>query len=413
VHRLPRARPGFLFALMATLALGACGNGEGSGSGGPPGEYPGDPDLGPKEVASAYVQALDERDGQRFCELVAPYISGRYDLATRDPDGILRDMDGCPDFVSAFIGYVEDCCPPEFKGAKLERIASVEEDGELRGVRARVRVQVVQNSVPGTATVDTVIWVARLAGAWRVAKLEQVASLASLRSQADGPGADYAAPPYVAAEQRAFAALVDDSRERREEHEASYQPLGQVADCSGGASLEDPEGDQAWNGGATKSGDPPRVPGGDLVGMDVVVEGETVCARWRLAGTPEPPLALSYHHRTGPTVGRFSQSFSLEIRDDGSVRVTSGEDDDGRPIAVPAEVGSDGSSVSVRLDAESFRAGQESWYSPEEPPLTDFGFSIGTVAQAGESSSVVDTLGTAPSDTFRYPDGGLCAFEGC
>jgi hypothetical protein len=149
------------------------------------------------------------------------------------------------------------------------------------------------------------------------------------------------------------------------------------------------------------------------VGMDVVVDGETVCARWRLAGTPEPPLALSYHHRTGPTAGRFSQSFEVEIRNDGSARVTSGQDDDGRPIAVPAEVGSDGSSVSVRLDAESFRAGQESWHSPEEPPLTDFGFSIGTVAQAGESSSVVDILGTAPSDTFRYPDGGLCAFEGC
>jgi hypothetical protein len=147
--------------------------------------------------------------------------------------------------------------------------------------------------------------------------------------------------------------------------------------------------------------------------MDVVVDGETVCARWRLAGTPEPPLALSYHHRTGPTGGRFSQSFSLEIREDGSARVTSGEDDDGRPIAVPAEVASDGSSVSIRLDADSFRAGQESWYSPEKPPLTDFGFAIGTVAQAGESSSVVDILGTAPSDTFRYPDGGLCAFEGC
>ena len=69
--------------------------------------------------------------------------------------------------------------------------------------------------------------------------------------------------------------------------------------------------------------------------------------------------------------------------------------------------------MSLTLDPESFRAGQESWHSPEDPPLTDFGFSVGTVAQAGESSSVLDNLGTAPSDTFRYPDGGLCALEGC
>jgi hypothetical protein len=41
--------------------------------------------------------------------------------------------------------------------------------------------------------------------------------------------------------------------------------------------VEDAEGDQGWNEAATKSGDPPHVPGGDLVGVDVVVDGETVC----------------------------------------------------------------------------------------------------------------------------------------
>jgi hypothetical protein len=251
---LPCARPGFLLALIALLVLAACGDGEGTGA--RPGEYAGDPDLAPREVASAYVQAIHERDGRRFCELVAPYISGRYDIVTSDPDSILRDMDGCPDFVSAFIGYIEDAGPPEFQSAKVERIGAVETRGELRGVRARVRVQVIESSVPRTETVDTVIWVARFGGAWRVAKLEEVASLASLRDQ-EYEGPEYAAPPDIAKEQREFAALVDDSRDRREEREASYGSLGQVADCSGGASLEDPEGDQDWNGAATKSGDPP------------------------------------------------------------------------------------------------------------------------------------------------------------
>jgi hypothetical protein len=130
---------------------------------------------------------------------------------------------------------------------------------------------------------------------------------------------------------------MERERRRGREREASYQSLGEAADCSGGPSVQDAEGDQSWNGAATKSGDPPRVPGGDLVGVDVVVDGQTVCARWRLAGTPEPPMALSYHHRTGPTVGRFSQGFDIEIRHDGTARVTSGVDDDGRPIAVPAQ----------------------------------------------------------------------------
>jgi hypothetical protein len=69
--------------------------------------------------------------------------------------------------------------------------------------------------------------------------------------------------------------------------------------------------------------------------------------------------------------------------------------------------------VSLTVDAESFRAGQVEWYSPKEPPLEEFGFSAGTQTKADQSSSVLDNLGSAPSDTFRYSDGGLCDFGGC
>jgi hypothetical protein len=397
---------------MAMLVLSACGGSNGGGARAA-GEYPGDPDLGPEAVARAYVEALDERDGKRFCSVVAPYISGRFDLATSDPESLLRDMDGCPDLVSSLIGIVEDCCPPEFKGAKVERIHGVERRGELRMVRARVRVQIVQNQVPRTDIVNSVIWTARLAGAWRVAKLEEVASLASIRIEQLGPTPDFAAPPDVAAERREFAGLVAEGEQKVEQHEASYRPLGPAVRCPGGASVGDPEGDQIWNGAATKSGDPPRVRGGDLLGVDVVVKGELVCVRWRLAGTPDPPISLSYNHRTGPTSGTFSQGFDIEVREDRTARVVSGQDDDGRPIPVPAEVGADESSVSLALDAESFRAGQAYWTSTTPPPLERFGFSAGTAASAGESSSVLDSLGSAPSDTYRYSDARLCDFEGC
>jgi hypothetical protein len=396
--------------LLAVVALLGCGSGNGAGSA--PGEYAGDPDLDPAGVVTAYVRALDERDGERFCELVAPYISGRYDLATRDPDSLLRDMDGCPEVVSAFIGYIEDCCPPEFVGAKVERIDAVERHGELRMVSARVRVQLVESDVPRTETVDAVVWVARFDGAWRVAKLDEVARIASIRQSSDGPETSAETPPDLAEEQRAFAAQLGEAEQRNEQREGSYQPLGPAANCSGGASVDDPERDQDWNGAATKSGDPPRVPGGDLVGVDVLIDGETVCVRWRLAGTPEPPVALKYIHR-GPDASGFFQPFTVELRKDRTARVTSFEDDDGRPLAVPAEVGADGSSVSVILTRESFRAGQAAAPSRRDPPVEEFGFSATTIAAAGESSSVLDRLGSAPSETFRYPDGQPCDFEGC
>lgn len=391
--------------LVLALTLGACGGGDGSS-----GDHPGDPDLGPREVVRAYVRALDERDGRRFCELVAPYISGRYDVIARDPDSGYTGSDGCAGLVSAQIGYVEDCCVPEFVRAKVERIGAVERHGELRAVRARVRVLVLEESRPRTERIDEVVWLARLDGAWRVAKLEKVADLASI----GGPGEATSVPPDIAKELRAFAALTEAAERREDEHEASYQALREAADCTPGTSVEDAESDQIWNAAATKSGDAPRVPGGDLLGVEVGVDGERVCVRWRLAGAPERPMALSYHHRMGPTASAgFNQSFEIEIRDDGTARVTSGADDDGRPIAVPAEVGVDDSSVTVALGAESFQAGQAEWDSPKEPPMKEFGFSAGTVAKAGKSSSVLDNLGSAPSDTFRYADGGLCDLEGC
>jgi len=73
----------------------------------------------------------------------------------------------------------------------------------------------------------------------------------------------------------------------------------------------------------------------------------------------------------------------------------------------------DGSSVSVVLDPQSFRTGQVGWRSRTAPPLEGFGFSAGTIAKAGPSSSVLDGLGPGLGNTFRIPDGALCAPESC
>jgi hypothetical protein len=426
VHRILDPRPAVLILVLALPALAAgCGRDGGDRSGNAGGTaadelpaYPGESSLEPADVARAYVEALDKRDGRRFCGLVAPYIAGRYDLAVRDPDSILREIDGCPEFVSAFIGYIEDCCPPEFKHASVESIEGVEEHGELRKVSARVQLELVENDIPRTETVTEVVWVSRFAGAWRVAKFGDVARAASLSmprfdSEPHPPADDEPdAEPDVAREERAFAALVERAEQREVDREASYRPLADAADCSGGASVNDPEGDQGWNGGATQTGDPPAVRPGDLLGADVVVKGRAVCVRWRLAGAPAAGTSLSYSHRAGEN-DRFFQGFKIELRGNRTARVTSGQDDDGRPTAVPAEVGAGDRSVTVVLDPESFQAGQANWYKKTRPPLQDFGFSAGSVAAAGGSKSVLDSLGPPAGDRYRYPDGRACALEGC
>jgi hypothetical protein len=424
VPRRLRIRSASVIVVLALVVI-ACGCGrDGGDRGGNAASttaeglpaYPGEPSLEPADVARAYVEALDKRDGRRFCGLVAPYIAGRYDLAVQDPDSILREIDGCPEFVSSFIGYIEDCCPPEFKGASVERIDGIEERGDLRMITARVRLELVENDVPRTETVDEIVWVARFGGAWRVAKFSEVANAASLQmprfdEEGEFPAdADPAAEPKIAMEQRAFAALVEQAEQRSVEREASYRPLAEAADCSGGASVKDSAGDQDWNGGG--SGEPPRVAASDLLGVDVRVKGRDVCVRWKLGGTPTSAIGVKYIHRVGQG-GGFLEGFEVEIRGDRTARVTAGQDDDGHTISVPAEVGADDRSVTVVLDAESFRLGQAGWSSKTDPPLERFGFSASTIGKAGASRSLLDNLGSGPGETFRYPDGEVCDLEGC
>jgi hypothetical protein len=201
--------------------------------------------------------------------------------------------------------------------------------------------------------------------------------------------------PDLEAERRAFAAQVDRFRGLRSEHEESYAEPGEARSCDGGISVDDPEGDQGWNGGG--SGQVRAVPAGDLAGVDVELEGDSVCVRWRLWGKPDGALALSYNHRNGPSDG---QGFDIEIRSDGMARATSGEDDEGRRIPVRAEIGIDDAAVSAVL-------------TPDPRPPGNIGFSAAVFASAGDHESVSDYLGGSPSTTFRYSDGGECLLSGC
>ena len=140
---------------VAAGLIGGCGTDGGSGEEeraaahesnaiGAIGRYPADRSLSPVGVVRAYVEAINERDGRRLCGLVAPYISGRFDLATREPDRSLRG--GCPRFVSGYIGYTEEAYQPKFKRAEVK---GIDESGVQHGLlRVDAKVNVVFSEQP-------------------------------------------------------------------------------------------------------------------------------------------------------------------------------------------------------------------------------------------------------------------------
>ena len=97
---------------LACLALfaAACG-GDGSSAAADTefGDYPADTSLDERGVVEAYVDSLDARDGARFCSVVAPWISGRFDIAGTEPgDESLSKPSRCPQIVPFLIDFPWD-----------------------------------------------------------------------------------------------------------------------------------------------------------------------------------------------------------------------------------------------------------------------------------------------------------------
>ncbi len=114
-----------------------------------PGAYPPERSLSPADVVRAYVDAINRRDGARFCSVVAR-ISGRFDLWGNDPDSsVLRPID-CPQIVSGLIGYIEGCCPPKFVSYEIVRLGPSSTDGGLQRVDVELRVHVEEDKKPKT-----------------------------------------------------------------------------------------------------------------------------------------------------------------------------------------------------------------------------------------------------------------------
>jgi hypothetical protein len=375
------------------------------------GSYAADTSLDERGAVEAYVEALDARDGATFCSVVAPWISGRFDIGGTDPDASLAHPLRCPELISGFIGYIEDCCPPKFLGAEVDDLGELDRRGDVVGVPITVTLTLEDTSDSAHRNyeeqLEDVVWVTQDAGAWRVAKLSNVAAAASIALQSEG---DRTTPPDVAAERRAFAAEVAAAKSRRQARTEAYREVQDTATCAGASSYPDGAKDVVDYHYPRPDSPTPQLGAADIKSFDVRSSSGEICVVFEMAG----PI------RTGSTFefaiesldfdwGRsgFTQGFEVELRADGRARVSSGLDDAHRSISVPGVVGLDGSRLMLLVDAASFTAGRPFPGSVSGArPMERFMFRGDATLVLSQQRYLHDDLGPGPPEgvkRFVYP----------
>jgi hypothetical protein len=401
-------------AIFVALAVG-CGGGDSPDEQAAPspasdawGVYPADTSLDEKAVVAGYVAALDERDGEAFCRLVAPWISGRFDLAGTDPDEQVTRPLRCPQVVPALTDFPWENQERVFEGASVAAFGELERRGDLVSVPVTITMR-WKESERGAyeEPLEDVVWLTRDADAWRVAKLGLVATAAAL---AQGTEQELRAPPDVEAERRTFAAEVEKARSMREAREASYRDVGGTASCQQGKAYPDPAEDVVDYRHPAPASPTPQLPAADLRGLHVDVSGDRICVFFELAGDVETGTTFEFAVESRSFEwGRagFTQGFEVELRADGRARVTSGQNDERRPIAVPADVGLDENRFMLAVNAASFLSGRP--FPGSVAPysaLTEFQLRADVTHEVSEVRLLHDDLGPGPPEgaqRFPYP----------
>jgi hypothetical protein len=345
---------------------------------------------------------------------VAPWISGSYDLATKDRDAELAHLGGgCPRAAEAFIGFVGDTGTEKFIRLDIADIDVAEDGGLYRAdMRGELLVERVHEDDRRVRSgFRDVVWLVRVNDAWRVARTSKVAHAAGLGMPGESPEADPVARPNVDEYRRAYLAELESFRAYENRRERTYRQTGDPVDCSGAVTVQDPRGDPRDYIHPAPATPLPRKNQIDLREVKVRRDGDRICFALTMWGDIEGPLTASFNVRDSVAGARFIQIFDVELSADESVRVTSGEDDEERPISVPATVGLDGPVLTLLLDDDSFEAGRPiPAIEPDEPPPTDgFVFMVSTQAAAGDRRAAHDDLGAEPSPMpFGYPGGRRC-----
>jgi hypothetical protein len=107
-----------------------------------------------------YVEAIDERDGARVCEVLAPGAIQDIQLP--------REGTGCAAALSASIGYRDPRGFPVFGEARLDSIGDVTVGAGEARVTATVVTRFADRDEPSIE--DDVIYLVELDGEWRIAK---------------------------------------------------------------------------------------------------------------------------------------------------------------------------------------------------------------------------------------------------
>jgi hypothetical protein len=111
-------------------------------------------------VVRDYVRALDDRDGERVCRLLAPGAIDEVELP--------RDRGGCAASLSASIGYRDPRGLPVWEAARVGEVVSAEVNGDAAKVVATTITLFADRREPSIE--DDVVYLARRGGRWLLAK---------------------------------------------------------------------------------------------------------------------------------------------------------------------------------------------------------------------------------------------------
>jgi hypothetical protein len=246
-------------------------------------------------------------------------------------------------------------------------------------------------------------------GAWRVAKLSEVAAAASVvvpRAAPAPPEEDLTAAPDVDAERLSFAAAIATAKHQRREREDAYREVEASAVCSNAARYEDPREEVIDYLHPAPPGPTPQLPAADLHAVNVAATGDQICVLFELLGKPRPGTTFEVSIESPAfNWGRsgFRQEFEVELRSDGRALVTSGLDDQRHALPVPGTVGMEGNRVMLVVDDDSFRSGRPLPGSTvPSGPLPRFGFSADVTVVLNPKRYLHDSL-VEPGKRVSYP----------
>jgi hypothetical protein len=158
--------------ITASTTTTQTGEGPGGGDPPPPGKPSGpaesgagDPRVTALERAAArtvreFVAALDRRDGERACSLLAPGALRAVELP--------RPRGGCAASLRASIGYRDPRGLPVFESAEVAELRSVKIDGPSGRVVATVVTRFADRDEPSIE--DDIFYLARAGDGWLIAK---------------------------------------------------------------------------------------------------------------------------------------------------------------------------------------------------------------------------------------------------